>query len=390
MVSPKKNTMNHIYLDYAAATPLDAGVRAHMEPYFSERFFNPSATYLRARAVAQDLQKARETIAQSLGVRPVELIFTAGGSEANNLAIHGIMRMFPDKQIVFGATEHASVVDPASAYNHAVIPVHSDGRINVEALQKAISDDTVLVSIMLANNEIGTINPLRKVADIIKAVRAQRARAGNALPLYFHSDVCQAVLYLDSHPSRLGVDLMTFNGGKIYGPKQSGVLYVKTGIELHPIIQGGGQERNVRSGTENVPNCIGFSYAFEKAVRKHEAHHTQLRALQNEFFQGINDQIPEAIVNGSRKYRLPNNVHITIPGIDNERVMMELDERGIECAVGSACSASNDEPSHVLKAIGLSDQDAQSSLRFSMGLETTSADVATVVAELRNILDYTT
>jgi cysteine desulfurase len=379
--------MKHIYLDYAAATPIDAHVLAAMSPYFNKQFFNPSATYLRARAIAKDLQDAREKVAQSLGVRPVELVFTAGGSEANNLAIHGIMRQFPGKHVVVGATEHASIIEPAKEYNCTITPVHQDGRIDLDALKKQITKDTVLISVMLANNEIGTITPLRKIADIVKNIRESRDKAGNTLPLYLHTDACQAVLYLDVHPLRLGVDLMTFNGGKIYGPKQSGVLYIKTGIELHSLIQGGGQERNVRSGTENVPSVIGFSYAFEKAVRKHDTSHEKLTQLQQEFMQLLNDKIPEAKINGSLKYRLPNNIHVTIPGTDNERVMMELDERGIECAVGSACSASSDEPSHVLKAIGLSDQDAHSSLRFTMGHATTRSDIATTVDALRDIVD---
>ena len=378
--------MKHIYLDYAAATPLDKQVFAQMAPYYTLNFFNPSATYLRARAVAKDVQEAREKVAQVLGVRPVELIFTAGGSEANNLAIHGVMRQFPGKHLIVGATEHPSILEPAKKYKHSLAPVHTDGRINLAELRKSITDETVLVSIMIANNEIGTITPLRKVAELIKTIRATRLKNGNTLPLYLHTDACQAVLYLDTHPSRLGVDLMTFNGGKIYGPKQSGMLYVRTGIELQPLVQGGGQERNLRSGTENVPSVIGFSCAFEKAVRKHEANHKKVDVLQKEFMQCIAMKIPNAIINGSLKYRLPNNIHITIPGIDNERVMMELDELGIECAVGSACSASSDEPSHVLGAIGMSDQDAHSSLRFTMGLETTKDEIVTTVNTLQDIL----
>ena len=191
------------------------------------------------------------------------------------------------------------------------------------------------------------------------------------------------MLYLDTHPARLGVDLMTFNGGKIYGPKQSGLLYVKTGIVLDSLIQGGGQERNLRSGTENVPSVIGFSVALRKAVKKHESNHKKLTDLQKTFINLLSQNVPQASLNGSVDYRLPNNIHITIPGIDNERIMMELDERGIECAVGSACSASNDEPSHVLKGIGMTDLEAQSSLRFTMGLETTKEDIKTAVLALR-------
>jgi cysteine desulfurase len=375
--------MKHIYLDYAAATPIDSKVLSAMQPYFSDAFFNPSATYLRARSVTKDLQSARHEIAQSLGVRTPEIIFTAGGSEANNLAVHGIMRRYPGKHLVVGATEHASIIEPAKAYKHSFVAVNPDGRTSLEDLKKSITNDTVLVSIMLANNEIGTIAPIKKVADVIKKIREVRIKAGNKLPLYLHSDICQAVLYLDTHPARLGVDLMTFNGGKIYGPKQSGLLYVKTGIVLDSLIQGGGQERNLRSGTENVPSIIGFSVALRKAVKRHESNHKKLTDLQKTFINLLSQYVPQASLNGSVDYRLPNNIHITIPGIDNERIMMELDERGIECAVGSACSASSDEPSHVLKAIGMTDVEAQSSLRLTMGLETTKEDIETAVLALR-------
>ena len=375
--------MKHIYLDYAAATPIDSKVLSAMQPYFSDTFFNPSATYLRARSVAKDVLSARHEIAQSLGVRTSEIIFTAGGSEANNLAVHGVMRHYLGKHMVVGSTEHSSIIEPAKAYDHSLVTVHPDGRTDLENLKKSITDNTVLVSIMLANNEIGTIAPIKKVANIIKNIRETRIKEGNELPLYLHSDICQAVLYLDTHPARLGVDLMTFNGGKIYGPKQSGLLYVKTGIVLDSLIQGGGQERNLRSGTENVPSVIGFSVALRKAVKKHESNHKKLTDLQKTFINLLSQNVPQASLNGSADYRLPNNIHITIPGIDNERIMMELDERGIECAVGSACSASNDEPSHVLKAIGMTDLEAQSSLRFTMGLETTKEDIKTAVLALR-------
>jgi cysteine desulfurase len=285
--------------------------------------------------------------------------------------------------MVLGATEHSSIIEPAKAYDHSLVAVHPDGRTDLENLKKSITDDTVLVSIMLANNEIGTIAPIKKVANIIKKIREARIKAGNKIPLYLHSDICQAVLYLDTHPARLGVDLMTFNGGKIYGPKQSGLLYVKTGIVLDSLIQGGGQERNLRSGTENVPSIIGFSVALRKAVKRHESNHKKLTDLQKTFINLLSQHVPQASLNGPTDYRLPNNIHITIPGIDNERIMMELDERGIECAVGSACSASSDEPSHVLKAIGMTDVEAQSSLRFTMGLETTKEDIKTAVLALR-------
>jgi len=235
---------------------------------------------------------------------------------------------------------------------------------------------------MYANNEVGTIQPLRRIAAMLAVVREERRKSGNALPLYFHTDACQAANYLDLHVSRLGVDLMTLNGGKIYGPKQSGVLYVSAKVRLQPIIRGGGQERNYRSGTENVAGCIGFAKALQlaQAIRQEEGE--RLSALQKLAFDRISEKLPEAVVHGSLKHRLPNNIHLTLPGQDNERLLVELDERGILAAAGSACSASADEPSHVLCAMGLSDADAQSSLRITMGRETTEVDIDALVSTL--------
>lgn len=209
---------------------------------------------------------------------------------------------------------------------------------------------------------------------------------GNELPIYLHTDACQAANYLDLHVSRLGVDLMTLNGGKIYGPKQSGVLYASAKVRLEPLIRGGGQERNYRSGTENVASCIGFAKALQlvQAGRREESE--RLIGLQKLAFELIAQKLPQAVINGSQKHRLPNNVHLTLPGQDNERLLVELDERGILAAAGSACSASDDEPSHVLRAMGVSDVDAQASLRLTMGRDTSAQDIRDTIETLR-ILD---
>lgn len=375
--------MKQIYLDYAAATPLDPKVLAVMQPYLTERFYNPSATYLAARAVAQDVADARGQIAHWLGARPSEIVFTAGGTEANNLAINGVMQAFPKANIAVSAVEHEAVLKPAGQYDCRIAPVQPDGRIDLNKLSSLIDDQTVLVSVMYANNEIGTIQPLRDVAKVIEEKREQRAKSktGN-LPLYFHTDACQAAAYLDLHTARLGVDLMTINAGKIYGPKQSGALYVKTGTQLQPQVLGGGQERGLRSGTENVAGVVGFATALDLVQGRRQAETTRLKVLQQLFFDELADQLPQAFINGSRRHRLPNNVHITVPGQDNERLMMALDEAGIICATGSACSASEEDPSHVLAAIGLSQAEIQASLRLTMGRGTTAADVRRTVATL--------
>ena len=361
-----------IYLDYAAATPIDPKVIEAMQPYFSDKFYNPSATYNVARQVHKDLEAARALVAHWLGSKTSEVFFTAGGSEANNLAIHGIMRQFPKANIVISDIEHESVLAAARRYDYREVAVKPDGTIDLLDLEKKIDENTVLVSVMYANNEIGTIQPLRDVSEIISKKRASRNTLNpKPLPLYFHSDACQAANYLDLSVARLGVDLFTINGGKVYGPKQSGALYVKGGIKLLPIVDGGSQERGLRSGTENVAGSVGFSVALDIAqnIRREEAE--RLQTNQREFIKLLGEQLPEAIVNGSLKRRLPNNVHVTLPGKDNERLLIQLDEAGVQAAAGSACSASSEEPSHVLKAIGLTDQDAKSSIRFTLGRQTT-------------------
>ena len=253
-------TSKQIYLDHAAATPVDPNVLSAMQPFFSQNFYNPSANYSAANEVRKSLESARSKVAHWLGARSSEIIFTAGGSEANNLAIHGVMRQFPKANIVVSAIEHESVLVAAEYYDIRLVSVQPDGRLDLEDLAKKIDKNTVLVSIMHANPEIGTVQPLR---DISKIVAEARRSSSRKLPILFHTDACQAANYLDLHVARLGVDLMTINGGKIYGPKQSGALYVKAGVELLPLIDGGGQERGLRSGTENVAGAIGLAEALD-------------------------------------------------------------------------------------------------------------------------------
>lgn len=375
-----------IYMDYAAATPLDPRALEAMRPFFSEQFYNPSAAYGPAKDVRKALEAARSEVAHWLGAKSSEIIFTAGGTEANNLAIHGIMQRFPGANVVASPIEHESVLAPAGQYQLKQTPVDGEGRVGLESLRRAVDDQTVLISIGYANNEIGTVQPIRDIGLSVEVIRRERLAAGNDMPLYFHTDAAQAANYLDLHAARLGVDLMTLNGGKIYGPKQSGALYVKSGVELRPLIEGGGQERGLRSGTENVAAAVGFAKALDvsQAMRHEEV--ARLQKLQGQFMQMLEEKLPQAAVNGSRKHRLPNNVHLTLPGQDNERLLIELDEAGIIAAAGSACSASSEEPSHVLAAIGLSDDEARASLRFTMGRETTAGDVTNVMAALRRLV----
>lgn len=380
-----------IYLDHAAATPVASEVLAAMQPYFSDKFYNPSATYLSAKATRADLQAARERVGGIVGSRPAEIIFTAGGTEANNLAIKGVAQQFPGCHMVSTALEHDSVRLPMQflaqqGWQYSEVAPKPDGIIDPMSIVSAITEKTVLVSVMYANNEIGTLQPIREIARQINGIKEDRRKAGNDVPLYLHTDACQAANYMDIHVSRLGVDLMTLNGGKIYGPKQSGVLFVSSNVRLTPLIHGGGQESGMRSGTENVAGAVGFATALQQAQNLRHAETDRLKQLQTLFIRLLEQNIPLATVNGSVKHRLPNNVHVTIAGQDNERLLFALDEAGIRAAAGSACSASSEEPSHVLHAVGLSDVEAQASLRFSLGRATDEAAVRQTVDILTKLV----
>ena len=373
-----------VYLDYASTTPVDERVAQAMQPYLADKFYNPSAQYLAAKDVRRDINQARGDIAKVIGSKQSEIVFTAGATEANNLAISGVMECFPGKNLVVSSIEHDSVIEPAKNYKHSLVKVDEFGIVDLESLRSAITDDTVLVSIMQANNEIGVVQPIKLIAELIAEIKVKRRKNNNELPLYLHTDSAQATNYLDIHVSRLGIDLMSVNGGKIYGPKQTGFLFIKTGVKIIGQIQGGGQERGLRSGTENVPGIVGLATALKITTEMRSQESRRMAELQHYFYRKLDEILPNLHVNGSKKLRLPNNIHVTIPGIDNERAMMELDERGVMCAVGSACSASKDEPSHVLKAIGLSDELARSSLRFTMGRATTKNDIDFAISALKD------
>ncbi len=363
--------MMQIYMDYAAATPLDPEVLRAMQPYFTDKFYNPSATYLAAKEVRASLEGARADVASCLGAKPAEIIFTAGATEANNLAIQGIMSRNPDKEILVSAIEHDSVLDVAKQYKYRLIPVKKSGVIDVSSLEKMINSKTAMVSVGLVNNEIGTIQPLRQISSIL-----------NNSGILLHTDAAQAANQLDLHISRLGVDLMSLNGGKIYGPKQSGALYLRAGVKLKPIIFGGGQESGFRSGTENVAGAIGFATALKLCQSSRKQQTEKLNSLKKHFISILEKAAPSSIVNGPLKGTANHIVSVSFAGQDNERLMMQLDEAGIQAAVGSACSASNQEPSHVLKAIGLSAVEANSTLRFSFGRQTNIGDIDEAAAEL--------
>jgi cysteine desulfurase len=372
-----------IYLDYAAATPVDRRVLAAMEPYWSEKFYNPSAAYSAARAVREDYESARHQLAQVIGARPAEIVLTAGATESINLAFTFARPGLAKNGAITAAIEHPAVLECARARGATILPVDGQGRINLGNLKKKITDDTEFISVGYANNEVGTVQDIKEIAEICRQTRQERARRGVGTPLVFHTDASQAAGLLDLNVARLGVDLMTLNAGKCYGPKQVGLLFVRAGVELKPLIRGGGQEMGLRSGTENVAGAIGFAKALEIAEKKRKTEVERLKTLRDDLEKYImtqfsrNGDCPQVQirVNGHTKYRLPNILNFSVSGLDGERAVFALDERGVSLATGSACAASKDTRSHVLRAIGLSDELADGSLRISLGRPTTAAEI---------------
>lgn len=372
------------YFDYASSTPLDSGIAKKMTD-LQYGWVNPSAEYAPARESRKIFEDSLQRIAQNLGVKSTEIVITSGGTEANNLAIKGFIG--DDRELLISSVEHASVIEPAKLGKHKMIEVKANGRLNIDDLRHKISDQTVLVSVMLVNNEIGTIQPVREVAKVIDVVRKDRASRKIALPIYLHTDACQALNYIAVNPTRLGVDMMTINSGKIYGPKSVGALYISSKVkDISPQILGGGQQRSMRSGTENVAGVYGFSLALEKVVKSHKSEEKRIGGLRDSLLTSILKIYPKAVVNGSLDNRIANNLNISFLGQDNERLMMVLDEAGVCVATGSACSASNEELSHVLKAIGLGESEINSSLRITLGRATDEEAIEMLCRSLAKFL----
>lgn len=359
-----------IYLDYAAATPIDAKVLAVMQPYFSEMFYNPSSPYAPAVQVRRDYEAAKATIASIIGAKSGELTMTAGATESINLAFSG-----QKGHVVTTTIEHPAVLAAARQYEHTLVTVDKHGRVDPDDIYKALRPDTWLVSVGLANSEIGTIQPLSKIATIIENVRADRVVAGNKTPLYLHSDASQGAGQVDLHVTRLGVDMLTLNAAKIYGPKQVGLLYAARSVALRPQIVGGGQEAGLRSGTENVAGVIGMARALEIVDARRQDEVQRLGNLRDVLQNKLVDAFPEAILSGHQKHRLSSHLHIAFPGLDAERLVFGLEAEGVLVATGSACAANKGTRSHVLTAIGLDDAAADGSLRLTLGKQTEETTV---------------
>jgi len=361
-----------IYLDNAAATPLDHRVLREMMPYLEDKFYNPSAAYSKAREVKADLEEARHRLAILIGARPAEIVLTAGATESDNIALCGT-----EGEVVVSATEHPAVLNVAKARGGKIISVDHQGGINMSELAAAISDETELISVGYVNSETGAIADMSAVVKLVQRVRDDRRERGVIRPLLVHTDASQAAGVCDLSVARLGVDLMTLNAGKCYGPKQVGLLYVRAGVKLRPFIVGGGQEMGLRSGTENVASVVGFAKALELTETHRKSEIKRLSAMRNQLRQFILEQFPDAKINEGRR-QSPAILNFSIPGLDGERAVFALDERGVMVATGSACAANKGLRSHVLVAMGLTPIEADGSIRISMGRFTTEGDIAKV------------
>lgn len=370
-----------IYLDYAAATPVDARVLDAMLPFFSDVFYNPSAPYALARRARAAFEDARAELAHCIGARPTSITLTAGATEANNLAFASV-----DGTVLTDAIEHESTLACAKAREHVLVGVTGEGFVTPPAIANALTPDVELVSVALANGEIGTVQNLREIAAVVKAERQRRLDAGETHPLWLHTDASQAAGALSLNVSTLEADLVTISAAKIYGPKQVGLLWASDDVKLRPLVLGGGQEGGLRSGTENVPGVVGFAEALKIATAERAQESLRLAQLRDRLQGTLLREFPWAVVSGPKKgrWRLPGLLHISFPGLEARRLVILLDQRGVSVGTGSACAASKMRISHVLTAIGADATIAAGSLRITLGRPTTSEQVE---AAARIIID---
>ncbi|MBI2639358.1 MAG: cysteine desulfurase [Candidatus Sungbacteria bacterium] len=410
--------MREVYLDHAATTYLDPRVKEAMELYWRGEYGNPSSLYRQGRRAKGALDDARRTTARLLNCKPEEIIFTGGGTEAINLAIFGAARHYSQilknlridadtdaegmsrGHLITSKIEHHAVLHSIEAlekegFDATYLDVDEYGLVDLEDVRKALRPDTILVSIMYANNEIGTIEPIQEIAKVIKEYRREKTQDGknlqpttyNLQPPFFLTDACQAAGTLEMDVQKIGVDLLAINGSKMYGPKGVGCLFVKKGIRLKPLIYGGGQENNMRSGTENVPGIIGFAKAFELAQEGREKENARLAELRDYFIGRILKEIPKTVLNGHPIKRLPNNINVSVLDIEGEAAVLYLDKEGISISTGSACTSTTLDPSHVILAIGRPYEYAHGSFRFTLGKQTTKEDLDYVMKVLPGVVE---
>lgn len=372
--------MKKIYLDYAATTPVDEEVLREMMPYFSQKFGNPSSTHTFGQEALEGVDKARQQVADFLGCSLSEIIFTSGATESNNMAIKGVAKAsgIKNPHIITSSIEHHCVLNACKVLKGegigiTFLKVDKDGIIDPKDIKKAVKENTILVSIMYANNEVGTIEPIAEISRIIKEINIEREK--NKLPkIYFHTDAVQAANYIDCDVNKLGVDFLSLSGHKIYGPKGIGILYIRRGTKIKSIQQGGEQEYNLRAGTHNVPGIVGIGKAIS-LIPKHRKKMEEIKNLRDYLIDEVLKNIRNTKLNGSREFRLPHNANFSFQGVEGESILMLLDQEGIAVSTGSACSSASLEPSHVLSAMGIPPEIAHASVRFTLGKDTTKNEI---------------
>ncbi|HRY82154.1 MAG TPA: cysteine desulfurase family protein [Candidatus Moranbacteria bacterium] len=380
--------MHRIYLDNAATTPVDKKVFEEMKPYFSDNFGNASSIHNFGRNASEAVEKARKQVADFFGADSGEIIFTSGATESNNLAIKGIVKAHYKKEkakphIITTAFEHHCVLNAVknlekeNLIEATYIKPERDGVINILDIKKAIRPNTILVSVMYVNNEIGTVQPIKGISQMLKKYNSN---------IIFHTDATQAVNYFDCNVKKLGVDLMSMSAHKIYGPKGVGALYVKKGLNIAKIQDGGEQERGLRAGTLNVPGIVGLGVAMA-GIRNYESGIRKIKSLRDYLIKRVLREIPNSKLNGSKIKRSPNNVNFSFPGVEGESLIMMLDADGISASTGSACSSGTLEPSHVLLSIGSKPEEAHSSLRITLGKYTTKKEIDYTIGVLKESIN---
>lgn len=373
-----------VYLDNAATTALDSEVLEKMMPYLTEIYGNPSNRHHSfGREAVKGVDTARKQVADALNASPDEIIFTAGGTEADNLAIKGILQKYKSKgnHIITTAVEHHAIMHTyeqleKDGYDVTFLPVDEFGAVSAEAVENAIKDSTVLVSVMFANNEVGTIMPIAEIGEICRRRK-----------VYFHTDAVQAIGHIAIDVKAMNIDMLSLSAHKFHGPKGVGALYVRRGIGLMPQMTGGAQERKRRAGTENVPGIVGLGAAIEKAAERIAVDMPKVAALRDKLIEGIESTIPEVKLNGHRQNRLPNNVNISIKYIEGESVLMMLDMLGIAASSGSACASASIDPSHVLLAMGIPHETAHGSIRLTLSDKTTEEEIDYVIKTLPTVVE---
>ncbi|MDR3543348.1 MAG: cysteine desulfurase NifS [Desulfosporosinus sp.] len=376
--------MRRVYLDHSATTPVDLEVATLMMTYYTEKYGNPSSVHSFGREAKQALEEARNQVAELIGATPQEVIFTSGGTEADNLAILGTAESMRKKgnHIITSAIEHHAVLETCeylakNGFELTVIPVDEEGLISVEDIRKAIRPETILMSVMHANNEVGSIQPIAEIGKLAKEHG-----------ITFHVDAVQSLGKLPIDVNEMNVDLLTVSGHKIYGPKGVGALYVRKGVRVSALVHGGGQEKKRRSGTENTPGIIGFGKACQLAGQRMAEDAMNETKLRDKLINGILQRIDYVKVNGpSGEKRLPNNVNVSIRFVEGESLLLSLDMLGIAASSGSACTSGSLDPSHVLLAMGLVHEIAHGSLRFSLGRQNTEEEIDYVLEQLPKIVE---